>query len=179
MPFVTINKPVKPLATLRVCQDCGLTKHLTWFERKTNLGAGDHYAEREPICETCMVQVRKVAKAKATREHRERLRQALIEEFNVCGEYRELLLKASAKRRHAAMRFATPLWADFQAIRAIYERCRNLSAESGITHHVDHIVPIQARRVCGLHVPDNLRIIPATDNLRKCNKLLDEAHSQC
>jgi len=30
------------------------------------------------------------------------------------------------------------------------------------------------RKVCGLHVHNNLRIIPAQENLKKSNRLLEE-----
>lgn len=48
---------------------------------------------------------------------------------------------------------------------------KRLSRETGIPHHVDHIVPLQGDHVSGLHVESNLQVIPATDNIRKRNKV--------
>ena len=65
---------------------------------------------------------------------------------------------------------ATPLWADFDAIKVEYQLANWCSEVTGIKYHVDHIVPLQGKLVCGLHVPNNLRVIPAVDNMRKHNK---------
>lgn len=64
---------------------------------------------------------------------------------------------------------ATPLWADFDEIRAVYREADRLTRETGVDHHVDHEIPLNHPRVCGLHVAGNLRPIPAGPNMAKGN----------
>jgi 5-methylcytosine-specific restriction endonuclease McrA len=67
-----------------------------------------------------------------------------------------------------------PLWRDIKKISAIYDECEKLTQQTGILHHVDHIIPLRGETVSGLHVHQNLRIISAVENRSKSNKLLPE-----
>lgn len=80
---------------------------------------------------------------------------------------------AQVAKRRAVKKMATPPWLtqdDFEAISALYAEAKRLSDETGLPHHVDHIVPLNHPLICGLHVPGNLQVIPANDNLKKSNK---------
>ena len=71
----------------------------------------------------------------------------------------------SGKRRATKVN-ATPKWLtpiDELIIKHIYETCPK-------DYHVDHIVPLNSKFVCGLHVPWNLRQVHKTINHKKSNR---------
>lgn len=78
---------------------------------------------------------------------------------------------AHTRARQAGLNAATPAWVDRDAILAVYTARDKVVARTGIDHHVDHIIPLTHPDVCGLHVPWNLQVIPAVDNMSKGNKL--------
>lgn len=74
-------------------------------------------------------------------------------------------------KRHAAKMSATPSWANQEHIKSYYAFASFLtSATFGGGYHVDHVVPLQGKDVCGLHVENNLQVLRANDNVRKSNK---------
>lgn len=76
-----------------------------------------------------------------------------------------------ASRRRAALKKATPPWADRAAVRAIFMACAKKTASTGIPHEVDHIYPLVNSRFSGLHVPWNLQILTGSENSRKGNRI--------
>lgn len=85
-------------------------------------------------------------------------------------EARAAVVRFHAARRRVIKLQRTPRWANQEAIRRIYQEAARLSFETGVMHHVDHIIPLQGTIVSGLHVEDNLRVITATENMIKRNR---------
>lgn len=72
--------------------------------------------------------------------------------------------------RRAAETQATPIWADRKKIADFYLEALTRSLGGVVKYSVDHIYPLRGDMVCGLHVPDNLRIIPLIENCSKQNR---------
>ena len=80
------------------------------------------------------------------------------------------ITSARGKKRYRDVKNATPTWlTDVQLlnIEILYAKCRELTQSTGIRHNVDHIFPIGHGKVSGLHVPWNLQILTASDNIKK------------
>jgi hypothetical protein len=69
----------------------------------------------------------------------------------------------------AKKRKATPVWANSFFIGEAYHLAKLRTKMLGFPWHVDHIVPLKSKQVCGLHVENNLRVIPGVENIRKGN----------
>lgn len=83
-------------------------------------------------------------------------------------------LTAFAAKNRGLRRKCTPKWADLKAMELVYVECAKVKKESGVMHHVDHIVPLINKDVCGLHVPWNLRVVTGKENWSKNNKFIEE-----
>lgn len=74
---------------------------------------------------------------------------------------------ARARSRRTHLEQATPAWIDMSAVAKIYKQ----AAEQGM--HVDHIIPLKGKTVCGLHVETNLQLLTPKENLSKGNRYAD------
>ena len=75
----------------------------------------------------------------------------------------------NANRRAARIK-ATPTWADVERIKEFYDCCRAFRMYTGLEYHVDHIVPLNSKLVCGLHCEANLQVLEASENISKNNR---------
>jgi hypothetical protein len=66
-------------------------------------------------------------------------------------------------------------WADAEAMDRFYQEAKRLTQETGVRHHVDHVIPINGELVSGLHVETNLQILTASENSKKSNRFEVEA----
>lgn len=81
---------------------------------------------------------------------------------------------ALAKRYKLRKINATPAWlseSQLLHIKCKYQLAAMLNIHGVEAWHVDHIVPIRGKDVCGLHVPWNLQLLPAKMNMRKGNRI--------
>lgn len=116
-------------------------------------------------------------KKKHTEKHKERERQRSKKRWknpehrkymlNYGRQHRELhraLYRSKDAKRRARELSATPSWADMELIKDVYIEANYFGYE------VDHIIPLQSKLVCGLHVWENLQILPMSENRSKGNK---------
>ncbi len=81
--------------------------------------------------------------------------------------------------RKSCRKKATPSWLNNEQrdeMANIYEQAVLAEKLTGVPHHVDHIEPLQGRDRCGLHVPWNLQILTAEENVSKGNRTVRHFH---
>ncbi|PWC10660.1 hypothetical protein B4923_16195 [Brenneria roseae subsp. americana] len=78
-------------------------------------------------------------------------------------------------RRRAVKRNAVPVWFgewDAFVIQEAYALIKEREADTGIKWQVDHMIPLQAKKACGLHCASNIQVIPECLNLMKRNLMI-------
>jgi len=167
----------------KVCTKCKEEKPLTSFYKKKT--SRDGLAR---ICKVCWAAERK--KRYIKNKDRDQIKNKEWKEKNI-GKFKEwhkqnyiekkaIYNKQSTEwmKNHpefsryarSLKRMATPKFADLNKIKEIYKQATELQKTTGKKFHVDHIVPIKGKIVCGLHVEWNLQILPARENIVKGNK---------
>jgi len=167
------------------CLDCTRTKMSTWRKENQSRDTANKYRwadnNREKLKEKgkkyyALNKERcKAACKNWSQRNTEKRRQSVYQwvELN-----RAVKNSWNAMRRAAKLN-ATPRWLTAiqkAQIQEMYDVSIALNVQTGINYHVDHIHPLQGDGFTGLHVPWNLQVIPALENISKSNILPLEHH---
>ncbi len=80
--------------------------------------------------------------------------------------------KTAARKREFVKAQRTPAW-DTELTELVFAEAVDLRLArglvTGVVWEIDHVIPLQGKRVSGLHVWNNLRVIPQAINRRKFN----------
>lgn len=78
-----------------------------------------------------------------------------------------------AMTRQRGLLQATPTW-DSELTELVFTEavhlCKLKEKLCGVKFHVDHIIPLKGKLVCGLHTWNNFQVMPAVENKSKGNK---------
>jgi hypothetical protein len=132
------------------CKDCDFKKHKSWVN--TN---------RQRVRELCMSSYFKRTGGRKRRSSSQ-----------MTDELRKQYALEKSQMRATRAKQARVQW-DRELTSFVMQEAIDLQKRlyllTGIKHHIDHVVPLRGKNVCGLHVWNNLAVIPMTDNLKKGN----------
>lgn len=158
---------------MKQCRKCKKEKEISNFSKKASNKDGlQHW------CKECSNVYFKSYYYKDAEKHRIRAQDYFIANKEKVNARHKNFKKnnrayytAIENKRRASKLKRTPKWANLEKIKAYYAVCAFFNEVNGyVKYHVDHIMPLQGKTVSGLHVENNLQVIPAKDNVTKGNR---------
>lgn len=164
---------------MKQCSKCKQTKLFSDFGKHSKNKDGLQYYCKTCRKEVCSASFKKISEQTKEKRHKvsQKWKKENLEKVKAYAkEYRQTkkAKRTSLERKRQLSKIQrTPKWLssfDLVYIECLYQVAAMRTKESGESWHVDHVIPLQGKNVSGLHVPSNLKVIPAKENLQKSNK---------
>jgi hypothetical protein len=162
----------------QTCKKCGEQDKL--FRNKWSKANQKFYLQK--VCKEC--------EAKTTKQHQEdnreywrklnneyyaRVSEGQVSRRNVLNRSEEEKAQRARDKSNTRCTRAKQARFDDELTEFVTKEAHDLrkmrNKTTGIEWHVDHILPLKGKTVCGLHIWSNLQVIPKTTNLRKGAKI--------
>lgn len=151
---------------MKTCSKCKKHKTLDCFGGNKNMQDGKHH-----YCKACEHARKALSYLKNPMHHQTRSnawKKANPNQVKVTKQNWEKNNRGRANalwmKRYALQRNATPAWAELDLIKTVYIKAQQYGFA------VDHVIPLQGKNVCGLHVWANLQLLDRSINSSKGNK---------
>ena len=161
-----------PQIETKICTKCKVEKPLSEFYKRSNKDSLHSW------CKLCKHESGKRWVANNREKHRQLCRtwyldnrEQQLADGKVWYQNNKSRKLETTTAREKRCVLATPAWADREAMKSVYAEARELTETTGIPHEVDHIIPLQGKNVCGLHVYNNLQILTREENRHKASKV--------
>ena len=156
----------------------GLTHYFTGTPCKH--GHVEQRRVNDRVCMQCTREFHKKIRETFPRLHSEkkkasyeRTKEHHLAQKKVYRQANKSKVNALAKAYKVRKKNRMPKWVDKEhmwLIKEAYELAQLRTKLFGFSWHVDHIIPIQGELVSGLHVIENLQVIPGIENIKKKNR---------
>jgi hypothetical protein len=165
---------------MKTCTRCLAEKPISQFYAQ-KMNSKDGYQSHCKVCDNARKLAWKMANPEMAKQHQKQAsankyindKELILARNKAWKQANPAKVAAMDAKRRASVLQRTPKWltsSELLRIECMYSLASMLNKHSVKLWHVDHIIPLQGKKVSGLHVYSNLRVMPSSENLAKSNR---------